>query len=63
MTGPEHYRAAEQLIEAHGDGVPTMLALAQVHATLALAAATAEHSAAAYYGDTGNVHWARTVRP
>ena len=58
MTGPEHYREAERLTMEvtkpgamlpqnrvlehgeHGD----VLALAQVHATLALAAATAEAS-------------------
>ena len=40
-TGPDHYRLAEQLL-AH-DRPPTgeMLAIAQVHAMLALAAATA----------------------
>lgn len=48
MTGPEHYREAERLIEEanhvghqdpeRGNGI---LAAAQVHATLALAAATA----------------------
>lgn len=47
MTGPEHYRKAEELIgkaAKHGDGTDrqaTTLAAAQVHATLALAAATA----------------------
>jgi hypothetical protein len=64
-TGPEHYREAEQLTESvtirdalsgrrilmpgdHGD----VLALAQVHATLALAAATALASAdSMYYHD------------
>ena len=44
MTGPEHYRQAEALLaEAeHGPSVDTRLALAaaQVHATLALTAAT-----------------------
>lgn len=48
MTGPEHYAEAERLIEeanhvghedaARGDGI---IAAAHVHATLALAAATA----------------------
>ena len=41
MTGPEHYRKAEELL---GDSrrVPEIVsAVAQVHATLALAAATA----------------------
>jgi hypothetical protein len=49
MTGPEHYRAAERLLAEAGhqsaEGViwirPENLAAAQVHATLALAAATA----------------------
>ena len=49
MTGPEHYREAERLIkQANGimDGFPgdtyaQTVAEAQVHATLALAAATA----------------------
>ena len=51
MTGPDHYREAERLIgEAHenqfnqgsGDPVtPELLSEAQVHATLAAAAATA----------------------
>lgn len=52
MTGPEHYRVAEALLEvittkmaagthlARGD-MDSTTALAQVHATLALAAATA----------------------
>jgi hypothetical protein len=49
MTGPEHYRLAERLAERLADealqvGGPEgaeMTAAAQVHATLALAAATA----------------------
>lgn len=54
MNGPQHYREAERLIAAvtldgtHPDGSPFIrsdepqtIALAQVHATLALAAATA----------------------
>lgn len=50
MTGPEHYREAERLLEgcknSHGalvieDGTAEVLKAAQVHATLALAAATA----------------------
>lgn len=53
MTGPEHYRAAEQLlgqvvrkgtigpIVAEGTDVPDIIAAAHAHATLALAAATA----------------------
>lgn len=51
MTGPEHYREAERLmaesddvLRPHDEGpceADRMLAAAQVHATLALAAATA----------------------
>lgn len=46
MTGPEHYAAAEALLadarHAHvEDDAKRWLARAQVHATLALAAATA----------------------
>jgi hypothetical protein len=44
MTGPEHYRAAEaHLVNASNERHDelTHLAYAQVHATLALAAATA----------------------
>lgn len=54
MTGPEHYAMAERLLKgvtlhgAHPDGSPIIridepqaIAAAQVHATLALAAATA----------------------
>lgn len=46
-TGPEHYRKAEHLVRAvrdgyqAGDDVAHILAAAQVHATLALGAATA----------------------
>ncbi len=53
MTGPENYRLAEQLVaeaadaSEHGDTTTATLALtaAQVHATLALAAATALNGA------------------
>jgi hypothetical protein len=48
MTGPEHYREAERLLAAQAKSGragfpddPRALAKAQVHATLALAAATA----------------------
>lgn len=50
MTGPEHYREAERLLNGlktkHGlisvdDGNEQVIAVAQAHATLALAAATA----------------------
>lgn len=53
MTGPQHYLEAERLLAHLGDSLPideatattdlhAKLAAAQVHATLALAAATAE---------------------
>jgi hypothetical protein len=50
MTGPEHFKAAEELLagveEYGGDYTPEgrsdQIAIAQVHAMLALAAATAE---------------------
>ena len=46
MTGPEHYIAAEELLEDVGhardeDDAARVRGIAQVHATLALAAATA----------------------
>lgn len=62
MTGPEHYREAERLL-AHPDlssptavmtsehamrVVMSVIARAQVHAMLALAAATALHTAGVY---------------
>lgn len=60
MTGPEHYREAERLLVRadhfiYGDGADPVAgaataAQAQVHATLALAAATAEPHSQAYLG-------------
>ncbi|MFT2014644.1 hypothetical protein ACMA1D_02165 [Streptomyces sp. 796.1] len=54
MTGPEHYRQAEWLLDrahyfTYGDGLDVaqghaLAAEAQAHATLALAAATAMHA-------------------
>jgi hypothetical protein len=45
MTGPEHYREAEQLLRSDPEAgtavVERRIARAQVHAILALAAATA----------------------
>ena len=47
MTGPEHYRAAELLLaeaaERPGEAFARSIVTAQVHAILALAAATALH--------------------
>jgi len=55
MTGPEHYRAAELLLaeaaERPGVASARSMTAAQVHATLALAAATAFH------GVTDHRHW------
>ena len=61
MTGPEHYAEAERLIaQAEIDAYDPMrkyaedaniIAIAQVHATLALAAATAYPAVKDYYGD------------
>lgn len=49
MTGPEHYERAERLLaevrELDLDDVAETIAIAQVHATLALAAATALNDA------------------
>ena len=42
MTGPEHYQKAEQLVDLGG---ANEVATAQVHAMLALAAATALNDA------------------
>jgi hypothetical protein len=53
MSGPEHYRQAEWLIDqitldgTHPDRLADYCALAQVHATLALTAATVD----AAYGE------------
>jgi hypothetical protein len=46
MTGPEHYAAAERCLEG---GYEMDMAAAQVHATLALAAATATNLSLADY--------------
>jgi hypothetical protein len=56
VSGPEHYREAERLLNiTAATGLPSVrmeqVALAQVHATLALAAATAAEQATAYDGD------------
>lgn len=50
MTGPQHYAEAEQLLESCGDFPGEVadwkVAMAQVHATLAVAAATIEAASA-----------------
>lgn len=71
MTGPEHYKRAESLLNAINDGgrqnkdlLMVWAAEAQVHATLALAAATAAHQANIYDGDESHSRtrgWAGVV--
>ena len=57
MNGPEHYREAERLIDTasgeqpSADHAKVILAAAQAHATLALAAAVAGPVASQYDGD------------
>lgn len=56
MNGPEHYREAERLVDRAESGVrldpgDPWLLLAQVHATLALAAATAYPAIKDYCGE------------
>ena len=41
MTGPEHYAKAERMLGDRNLNLPGVIAAAQAHATLALAAATA----------------------
>ncbi|MFG3048100.1 hypothetical protein ACGFZR_24610 [Streptomyces sp. NPDC048241] len=62
MTGPEHYHEAERLIQELTtdsgavyveDGNEQVIALAQVHATLALAAVTAIAAPIVGQGDAG----------
>jgi hypothetical protein len=73
MTGPEHFREAERLVdnavhhttEHPGDMriAEVCAATAQVHATLALAAATALPAAQRYLGGEGgdDREWARVT--
>ncbi|MFB8101313.1 hypothetical protein ACFC3O_00500 [Streptomyces sp. NPDC056007] len=68
MTGPEHYREAERLLalaDYHDD--PARCAAAQVHATLALAAATAVNTAVNAFRDDINSddveEWAAAMYP
>ena len=61
MTGPEHYEAAEHCLESVADDSQEAIALlaeAQVHATLALAAATVD---AATDGLCNGPGWARVA--
>jgi hypothetical protein len=73
MTGPEHYAAAQRMLSAgsytHGPGGDPVhpeaaahhIAMAQVHATLALAAATAAQLADRYVGDGDHINEWRTA--
>ena len=73
MTGPEHYREAEQLLaEANAQEGGTnlerfCLAAAQVHATLALAAATAFTGTATNrqdaIADPAGTEWHKVLAP
>lgn len=56
MTGPEHYQAAEDLLERieGGDGGTTLFQAAQLHMGLAQAAATA----ATIISPSGRLGWA-----
>jgi GMP synthase PP-ATPase subunit len=51
MTGPDHYREAERILKELGTEQKHLL-VAQVHATLALAAATAISGDSADYNDS-----------
>ncbi|MDI5965807.1 hypothetical protein [Streptantibioticus silvisoli] len=71
MTGPEHYLEAERLlcdatdndgdITATSERITATLTAAQVHATLALAAATAGQLADRYVGDGDHINAWRTA--
>lgn len=74
MTGPEHYREAERRERAsdyawqqssdvmEALGALREATLAQAHATLALAAATAQQLADRYVGDGDHINtWQATV--
>lgn len=55
MRGPDHYREAERLLTEHEySSSSDALAAAQVHATLALAMAVADHTASRGPGDVGD---------
>jgi len=64
VTGPEHYRSAEQLLKLTEEGGEQMTAdaqrtgalLAQAHATLALTAATAQLLTDRYVGDGDHIN-------
>lgn len=70
MTGPEHYREAERLLRDYDEMdkprgwsvTPIILTQAHIHATLAMAAATAYVAERDYYGDEATSRsWAQAV--
>ena len=67
MTGPEHYRIAVDMLEGadeFGLKVSELIAVAQVHATLALAAATvsALHAGGPFAG-LAAAEWTEVLKP
>lgn len=70
MTGPEHFAEAERLlrqsssVSLHDGHAQLLAAQAQVHATLALASATALAATDKYIGDSDQVtEWAHCIQP
>lgn len=69
MNGAEHFRGAERLLDQANDTADTedaasCIARAQVHATLALAAATALNTTVAHVGRSEEItDWGRIVQP
>ena len=69
MTGPEHYQAAERWAykaehaDARGGGetAESCAAIAQAHATLALAAATALNPSRDGYSDPDRAAWRKVA--
>jgi hypothetical protein len=76
VTGPEHYREAERLLALTFSTdeagtvrldqplltAPIITALAQVHATLSLAAATALHAAGLYIDPDTRKAWRTAIK-
>lgn len=68
MTGPQHYAEAERLAQVVSEypeafDTAVLVALAQVHATLAVAAGTVWPAVREYWGDVeADAHdWARVT--
>lgn len=70
-SGPDHYKRAEELLAEitrddgsvdFGDGGEAYVAAAQVHATLALAAATAQAAVLSMCGDSNRItDWGNAI--